>query len=152
LLSCLFKIELFRYLSPAGTVVFVFHTLVISLLLELRLTSPFIFHSRHDNLHPPFFTSKRKEHPLTPTVAMAEEQRPVATETPAVEPTPAVTETPAAEPAAEPAPASTTETPAEAPAEEIAAAPAEERITKTEKPVEPIYSGALGYKAPGLVK
>ena len=77
---------------------------------------------------------------------MAEEQKPVAPEALAVEPTPAVTE-----PAAETAPAATTETPAEAQAEEIAAAPAE-KITKTEKPVEPIYSGALGYKAPGLVK
>lgn len=31
-----------------------------------------------------------------------------------------------------------------------AAAPVEEK--KEEKPVEPIYSGALGYKAPGLKK
>lgn len=77
---------------------------------------------------------------------MAEEQKPAATETPAVDPTPAATE-----PAAEAAPAATTETPAEAPAEEIAATPAEEKITKTEKPVEPIHFGALGYKAPGLV-
>ena len=83
---------------------------------------------------------------------MAEEQKPAATETPSVDPTPAVTETPAAEPAVEVAPAATTETPAEAPAEEIAAAPAQEKITKTEKPVEPIHSGALGYKAPGLVR
>ena len=75
---------------------------------------------------------------------MAEEQKLVATETPAVEPTPAVTEISAAEPAAEAAPAAITETSAEA--------PAEEKITKTEKPAEPIYSGALGYKAPGLVK
>lgn len=73
---------------------------------------------------------------------MAEEQKPAATETPAVDPTPA--EISAVEPAAEAAPAATTETPAEA--------PAEEKITKTEKPVEPIHSGALGYKAPGLVK
>jgi hypothetical protein len=79
---------------------------------------------------------------------MAEEQKPAATETPGVDPTPAVTEISAAEPTAEAAPAATTETPAE----EIAAAPAQEKITKTEKPVEPIHSGALGYKAPGLVK
>lgn len=72
---------------------------------------------------------------------MAEEQKPAAT--PAVDPTPAVTEISAAEPATEITPAATTETPAEA--------PAEEKITKTEKPVEPIHSGALGYKAPGLV-
>lgn len=77
---------------------------------------------------------------------MAEEQKPAATEAPSVDPTPAVTETLAVEAA----PAATTETPAEAPAEETAA-PAQEKITKTEKPVEPIHSGALGYKAPGLV-
>ena len=71
---------------------------------------------------------------------MAEEQKPAAAETPAVDPTPAVTEISAAEAA----PAATTETSAEA--------PVEEKITKTEKPAEPIYSGALGYKAPGLVK
>jgi hypothetical protein len=34
--------------------------------------------------------------------------------------------------------------------ETAAAAPVEEK--KEEKPVEPIYSGALGYKAPGLKK
>ncbi|OCL13253.1 hypothetical protein AOQ84DRAFT_118694 [Glonium stellatum] len=77
---------------------------------------------------------------------MADEQKPVATETPAVEQTPAITETPAAEPTAEGAPAATTETPAEE-----GAASADDKITKVEKPVEPIYSGALGYKAPGLV-
>ena len=34
--------------------------------------------------------------------------------------------------------------------EPLAAAPVEEK--KEEKPTEPIYSGALGYKAPGLKK
>lgn len=68
----------------------------------------------------------------------------------------------AAEPATPEAPATEAkpaETPAEAAAEtkaeeapkadgEAAAAPVEEK--KEEKPVEPIYNGALGYKAPGL--
>jgi len=85
---------------------------------------------------------------------MAEEQKPVvpteAPVVPVVEPAPAPVEAPAETVAAADKPVESvepaTEEPAKADAE--AAAPVEEK--KEEKPVEPIYSGALGYKAPGL--
>lgn len=85
----------------------------------------------------------------------AEETKPaITTEAGVVEPTPAPAETlasdkpaEAVEPKAEePAAATTTTTEGEA-----AAPAAEEKKEKApEKPVEPITSGALGYKAPGL--
>lgn len=89
---------------------------------------------------------------------MAEEQKPVPVETPAAEQTPVPAETPAVEatttePAVETAAEPTAEPTTEA--TETAAettAPAEEKVTKTEKPVEPIYFGTLGYKAPGGLK
>ncbi|KAJ4296445.1 hypothetical protein N0V90_006490 [Kalmusia sp. IMI 367209] len=77
--------------------------------------------------------------------APVEEQKPVlATEAGAVEPTPAPAGVVSEEKPAEPV-APVEETPK---AEGEAAAPVEEK--KEEKPIEPIYSGALGYKAPGL--
>lgn len=82
-----------------------------------------------------------------------EEQKPaVVSDSGVVEPTPA------------PAQALTADTPAEAvepkveepvKTEPTVAAPVEEKKEETkaeEKVVEPIYSGALGYKAPGLKK
>jgi hypothetical protein len=78
----------------------------------------------------------------------AEETKPaVASETGVVEPTPAPAETLAAD-----KPAEAVEPKVEEPAktEGEAAAPVEEK--KEEKVVEPITSGALGYKAPGLKK
>lgn len=78
----------------------------------------------------------------------AEETKPAVTaESGTVEPTPApagvVAEDKPAE-AVEPKPEEAAKPEGEA------AAPAE--VKKEEKPVEPIYSGALGYKAPGLKK
>jgi len=80
---------------------------------------------------------------------MADVQKPVAAETtPVVEPVvpaPVVEEVKPVEPAAE--------TKTEEPAKEAeAAAPAEEKKEekKEKKVVEPVYSGSLGYKAPGL--
>ena len=77
-----------------------------------------------------------------------EEQKPaVTTEAGVVEPTPA----PAAVLSSD-KPAEAVEAKAEETAKPVgeAAAPVEEK--KEEKPIEPIYSGALGYKAPGLKK
>ncbi|KAF2264545.1 hypothetical protein CC78DRAFT_568242 [Lojkania enalia] len=81
-----------------------------------------------------------------------EEQKPaVTTDAGVVEPTPAPAETLTADKPAEPV-----EPKAEEPAKtegEVAAAPAEEKKeekVEEKKEVEPIYSGALGYKAPGL--
>ncbi|KAF2196939.1 hypothetical protein GQ43DRAFT_230564 [Delitschia confertaspora ATCC 74209] len=75
---------------------------------------------------------------------MSEAQKSLATEAPAVEPAvaaPAIEEVKPGEPAAE--------TKVEEPVTEVeASAPVEE--VKEEKKEEPIYSGALGYKAPGL--
>lgn len=87
----------------------------------------------------------------------AEETKPAVTaESGTVEPTPApagvVGEDKPAE-AVEPTPAVETkkeETAAAAPAEEKKEE--EKKEAKPEKPIEPIYSGALGYKAPGLKK
>lgn len=88
-----------------------------------------------------------------------------AVEHPLVEPQQSVPlqEASAVDPKPETTPAATEEKPAEAteaaaPAEDApktegdvaAALPVEEK--KEEKPIEPIYSGALGYKAPGLKK
>lgn len=60
------------------------------------------------------------------------------------ETTPAVTEDKPAEAAAPVEEAPKTD------GEAVSALPVEEK--KEEKPIEPIYSGALGYKAPGLKK
>lgn len=62
--------------------------------------------------------------------------------------------TPAADVAATDAPAATTETPAAAPADETTALPIEEKKGEDEVKItaDPIYSGSLGYKAPGLLK
>ncbi|ORY15593.1 Pleckstrin homology domain-domain-containing protein [Clohesyomyces aquaticus] len=86
---------------------------------------------------------------------MAEEQKPaVTTEAGVVAPTPAPAETLVADKPAEAVVPTVEEPKTEAVAE--AAAPAEEQKEEKkeekaeEKPVEPIYSGALGYKAPGL--
>ena len=78
---------------------------------------------------------------------MADVQKPVVAEAPVVEPVavPAVEEVKPAEPVAE--------TKTEEPTKEAEiTAPVEEKKEEKaeEKPVEPIYSGSLGYKAPGL--
>jgi hypothetical protein len=88
---------------------------------------------------------------------MAAVQNPVVlpTETSVVEPTlapvapltadkPTETVNPVVEP--------TVEEPAKTEAETVAPVEEKKEEKKEEKPVEPIYSGALGYKAPGLKK
>jgi hypothetical protein len=87
---------------------------------------------------------------------MAEEQKPaVVSPEGTVEPTPAPAEVLKAD---EVKPAIEPETKAEEPAktetaaETAAATEDKKEETKPEKVVEPVYSGALGYKAPGLVK
>lgn len=85
---------------------------------------------------------------------MADEQKPVvAPEAPVVEPTPVVAAAPAVDPIAD-KPTETVEPKVEETPKtegEAAAATEEKKDEKPEeKPVEPIYSGALGYKAPGL--
>lgn len=85
----------------------------------------------------------------------AQEVKPVTAEAGVVEPTPAPTETLTTEAAAAPAVEPKAEEPAKVEdkvEEAVAPAPAEEtkEEKKEEKVEEPIYSGALGYKAPGL--
>lgn len=92
-------------------------------------------------------------------MSAAPEQKPaVTTEAGVVEPTPAPAEVVAAdqpaeavEPKAEETTVPTVEEPKAAEGETaLPVAPVEEK--KEEKAEEPIYSGALGYKAPGLRK
>lgn len=106
--------------------------------------------------HSPLPTFPAKTPHKHPSVAkMADVQKPVETAeapvAPAVEPTAAPVVAPVETLAAD-KPVETVEPATEEPAktEGETAAPAEEK--KEEKPVEPIYSGALGYKAPGLKK
>lgn len=91
--------------------------------------------------------SKPVDAPATEPVAAA----PV---TDAAAPTTTTEATPAADVAATDAPAATTETPAAAPADETTALPIEEKKGEDEVKItaDPIYSGSLGYKAPGLLK
>jgi hypothetical protein len=78
-----------------------------------------------------------------------QEQKPITTEAGVVEPTPAPVETLTADKVeAEPV-APKVEEPAKTEGEAVA--PVEEK-KEEEKTEEPIYSGALGYKAPGLKK
>jgi hypothetical protein len=95
-------------------------------------------------------------------MSAAVEQKPViAPEAPVVEPTlapvepvapvaPTTAEEKILEKPLEAAANPTTEETPKVDGETAVAAPVEEK--KEEKPVEPIYSGALGYKAPGLKK
>ena len=81
-----------------------------------------------------------------------EETKPAVTaEAGTVEPTPAPAGVVAEEKPAEAVEPKAEETP-KAEGEAVAAAEEKKEEKKEEKPVEPIYSGALGYKAPGLVK
>ncbi|KAF2120841.1 Pleckstrin homology domain-containing protein [Lophiotrema nucula] len=83
-------------------------------------------------------------------MATVEEPKPaVTTDAGVVEPTPAPAETLTADKPAE-AVEPTTEEPAKTEAEPVAAAEEKKEEKAEEKPIEPVYSGALGYKAPGL--
>ena len=122
---------------------------------------PTLCHHPTANLHTPRLTT-RTSPPTQPTTAP--NTMSAAVEHPLVEPQQSapLQEASAVEAQPETTPAVTEDKPAEAaaaPVEEApkadgeaaaAAAPVEEK--KEEKPTEPIYSGALGYKAPGLKK
>lgn len=115
------------------------------------MTLPLFFHHIHppsSSTYTPPNMSAAVQHPLVEPQQSAPLQEASALE----QPTTTTTET--AAPATEDKPAEVDA--AAAPVAETVAtegetgAPVEEK--KEEKPIEPIYSGALGYKAPGLKK